>query len=84
MWHIQHLQYPQNGSNITLVGATLPGLPFVVFGRSDFLQWGLTASHSDVVDLYRERISENGKQYFLDGSWKDFPETLNHKIKVMG
>ena len=45
---------------MTLSGATLPGLPFVVFGRSDFLQWGLTAAHSDSADLYRERVSEDG------------------------
>ena len=84
MWHIQHLQYESDGENITLAGATLPGLPFVVFGRSDYLQWGLTASHSDVVDLYQEKVSDDGKSYFLDGSWREFPKTLSHSIKVMG
>ena len=72
------------GENITLVGGTVPGLPFIVIGRSNYLQWGLTASHSDVTDLYRERISDDGQSYFLDGSWTPFTNTLRHKIKVLG
>jgi penicillin amidase len=50
-----------------LVGGTIPGLPFVVIGKSKYIQWGMTASHSDVADLYRERISDDGLHYFLDG-----------------
>jgi acyl-homoserine lactone acylase PvdQ len=32
MWHVMHLDFPWKGENVTLVGGTIPGLPFVIIG----------------------------------------------------
>ena len=67
MWHMQTLKYPKDGEEVQLMGATIPGVPFMLIGRTNYIQWGATASHTDVSDLYREKISSDGKQYLIDG-----------------
>jgi penicillin amidase len=40
-----------------LAGATSPGVPFMVIGRSATLAWGFTTTHSDTQDLFIERLT---------------------------
>ncbi len=40
-----------------LAGATSPGVPFLVFGRTNDLAWGFTTTHSDTQDVYLETES---------------------------
>jgi len=51
-WYLAHLEAPGLG----VIGATLPGLPFVVLGRNRDLAWGFTNTGSDTQDLFVERI----------------------------
>jgi penicillin G amidase len=39
-----------------VIGATLPGTPFVVLGRTEGVAWGFTNTGPDVQDLYLEQI----------------------------
>jgi penicillin amidase len=84
IWYFAHLQAP--GMNV--IGATLPGLPFVVLGRTDKVAWGFTNTGPDVQDLYIERINpDNPGQYRVpdvDGkiTWANFasrPEVIKVK-----
>jgi penicillin G amidase len=75
-------------SGIDATGASLPGLPFVVLGRTAQVAWGFTNTGPDVQDLYIERINPaNPVQYQTPGSenggWKDF-ETRTESIPVKG
>lgn len=45
----------------------MPGVPLVLIGRTRHISWGITASLTDVSDLYREKIKDD--YYFLDGKW---------------
>ena len=38
---------------------------------------------TDISDLYKEKLSDDGSSYFLDGQWKPF-QTEEHEIKIMG
>lgn len=42
----------------TLVGATAPGVPFLVLGHNNRLAWGLTTTGADTQDLVLERLTE--------------------------
>ncbi|MCK6443529.1 penicillin acylase family protein [Elstera cyanobacteriorum] len=42
----------------TLVGATAPGVPFLVLGHNGRLAWGLTTTGADTQDLVLERLTE--------------------------
>ena len=89
IWYFAHLQAPGErradgtvGAPLDVIGATLPGLPFVVLGRTPKVAWGFTNTGPDVQDLYLEQIDPaNPKRYKTPQGWADF-ETRAEVIKV--
>ena len=84
IWYFAHLEAP----GLNAIGATLPGLPFVVLGRTAKVAWGFTNTGPDVQDLYLEQINPaNPKQYRIPGdgkpAWADF-KTRSEVIKIKG
>lgn len=86
IWYFAHLETP----SLNVIGATLPGLPFVVLGRTQNVAWGFTNTGPDVQDLYLEYIHpENPALYRapdIQGhpAWESFqarPETIAVKGK---
>lgn len=55
---------------LVLTGATVPGVPFLIVGHNGRAGWGLTATQSDVEDLFIERIDpeDPGRYLAPDGS----------------
>ena len=51
-WYLVHLEAP----GLSVVGATLPGVPAVIVGRNQRIAWGVTNTGSDVQDLFVERV----------------------------
>ncbi len=51
-WYLAGLATPE----ARVVGATLPGLPVFVLGRTDRIAWGMTNTGSDVQDLVIEEV----------------------------
>ena len=49
-----HLDAPLAG--IEAVGATLPGVPYIVLGNNERVSWALTTNPLDITDVYQERI----------------------------
>ena len=47
----QHLRCPE----LEVIGMTIPGVPYVLFGHNRRVAWTITAAMADVVDLYIER-----------------------------
>ena len=74
IWYLAHLALePPGADTVNVVGATLPGLPLVVLGRSDTLAWGFTNTGPDVQDLFIERINpDNPKEYLTPEGWRQF------------
>ncbi|MHB0707007.1 penicillin acylase family protein [Roseomonas mucosa] len=54
LWYLARIELPEGRF---LAGATAPGVPFVVIGRSDRLAWGFTTTHSDTQDVFIERLA---------------------------
>ena len=48
LWYLARIELPGR----MLRGATSPGVPFVVIGRSHDLAWGFTTTHSDTQDVF--------------------------------
>ena len=65
-WYLARLQAP----GLSIDGATLPSVPFVVLGRNPDLAWGFTNTGSDTQDLFIERIDPSRPDHYLtpDGS----------------
>ncbi|MBS7807328.1 penicillin acylase family protein [Variovorax sp. PCZ-1] len=82
IWYFTRMQSKASGMDV--IGASLPGLPFIVLGRTAQVAWGFTNTGPDVQDLYIERINPaNPAQYQTPEGWKDF-ETRTESIPVKG
>jgi len=78
MFYLAHLK----GDKIDAVGATFPGLPFIVFGRNDSISWGGASFAADVQDLYIEQVkAADPDQYFYDATTRDM-EIIEETILV--
>jgi len=91
LWYFARLKAPAgvagDGSAVAgmdVVGATLPGLPFVVLGRTARAAWGFTNTAPDVQDLYLEQIDPaDPKRYRTPDGWATFAER-EETIRVKG
>ncbi len=76
-WYLARLQLADGG----VIGATVPGMPIVLSGRSATLGWGVTASFLDDLDVYIEEVNpQNTDQYRTEDGWADFeqrPSVIN-------
>ncbi|TXH88743.1 MAG: penicillin acylase family protein [Rhodoferax sp.] len=85
IWYFAHLETP----TLNTIGATLPGLPFVVLGRTQKVAWGFTNTGPDVQDLYLEFIHPENPQLYrapdIQGrpAWESF-KTRAEEIAVKG
>jgi penicillin G amidase len=69
LWYLARL----NLESGAVIGATIPGVPTIVIGRSANLGWGLTSASIDDTDLYIERLNpETSNQYQSANSFKPF------------
>ncbi|MBJ2151721.1 penicillin acylase family protein [Paracoccus sp. IB05] len=70
IWYLARLELQKGG----VIGATIPGIPVVMIGRSEELGWGLTTAYLDDQDIVIEKLNpENQEEYLLpDGSYERF------------
>ncbi len=91
IWYYAHLKAPagelpggQKYAALDVIGATLPGLPFVVLGRTSGVAWGFTNTGPDVQDLYLEQLdAAKPGQYRTPEGWADF-QVRDETIRVKG
>lgn len=80
IWYLARLQAP----GLTVSGATLPGLPWVLLGRNADVAWGATSVHGDGSDLYVERLNPaDPGQYQTPDGFAAFEQHVE-TIKVRG
>ena len=86
IWYVARLKAPASNGfpALDVIGATLPGLPSVVLGRTAGVAWGFTNTGPDVQDLYLEQIdSDDPSRYRTPEGWAAF-ETREEFIPVKG
>ena len=78
IWYLARLELQSGG----VIGATIPGVPTILIGRSAALGWGLTSAYVDDKDVVMERLdTENAEQYETATGMKPF-ETRRSIIQV--
>ncbi|WP_213947495.1 penicillin acylase family protein [Luteibacter sp. dw_328] len=70
-----------DAGDLHVSGATLPGLPVVVFGHNRDIAWTGTNLEADVQDLYVEHTSIDKEQYETADGWRAF-DVHDEWIKV--
>lgn len=84
IFYLAHLSFDHNGEKRHVIGASLPGTPLILAGRTGHAAWGLTTTNLDGQDLFVERVNpEDPKQYLTALGWKPF-ETQSFTIEVSG
>lgn len=78
LWYLAHLSAP----DLTLVGATLPGIPMMLMGHNGRVAWGQTTAGGDGADLFVETVDPADSSRYLtpDGSLPF--ETREEEIRV--
>ncbi len=61
IWYLARLDLSTGG----VIGATIPGVPAVVVGRSDRLGWAMTTTHLDDQDVMIERLNPDNPEEVL-------------------
>ncbi len=81
IWYLAHVSTP----TMNVIGATLPGIPFVVIGRNDHVAWGATNTGPDTQDLYIEALRDRGgvTEARTPDGWQPL-ETRDEVIRVKG
>ncbi len=80
IWYLARLQLQSGG----VIGATIPGVPAVMIGRSQRLAWGLTSSYLDDQDLHIEEVNpDDTEQYRTPEGWAEF-RTRRSIINIKG
>jgi penicillin amidase len=77
-WYFASLR----GDRLDVHGATLVGLPVVVFGRNASIAWGGTNLMADTQDLFFEQVApDDASRYRAGDAWLSF-ETREETIAV--
>jgi penicillin amidase len=78
LWYMATIK----GDHIDVSGATLVGLPLVIFGRNRDIAWGGTNLMADAQDIYLEQVKPDDTSLYEDnGTWVPF-EVRDELIKV--
>ncbi len=64
-----HVVHVSLAGGVDAIGAALPGVPVVVSGRNARVAWGITALGADVVDVYADTLSQDGRRVRWNGGW---------------
>ncbi len=78
--HVVHLTVP---GELDAIGACVPGLPSIVSGRNRSAAWGLTALSADVIDIYADTLSRDGRSVRWSGGWaklREAPFTMRYRL----
>jgi penicillin amidase len=83
---MQHLEFPMENKDGKIetqymVGSSMPGLPFIIIGKTKNISWGITASVTDITDLFKEQLNDDLTKYEVDGEWRDL-QFIKYEIKI--
>ncbi|MBV7392830.1 penicillin acylase family protein [Mameliella sediminis] len=71
VWYLARLQLGTGG----VIGASIPGIPTLMVGRSEHIAWGITSSYLDDQDLYFEELNPDARgEYRTPDGFKAFEQ----------
>jgi len=78
LWYLARVELASGG----VIGATIPGIPAVLSGRSAKLAWGVTPAHVDDQDIAVEEVEPGAAgRYRTASGWQDF-ETRTEVVRI--
>ena len=71
------------GDETRIIGATIPGIPSMIVGKTKYGAWGITTLYADNSDVYLEQLNDAGTKYYYEGEWYALKQHIE-VIKVRG
>lgn len=69
LWYLARIDTPE----LSLVGATVPGMPFHVIADNGSIAWGFTNTHGRAHDVFVEKIDQSEpSRYLTPEGWRRF------------
>ncbi len=78
LWYLLRIDAP----DLAFSGASIPGFPFPVLGHNDRIAWGISATSSDIEDLFVERVDPENPDRYLAPDGPRLFEIRTETIKV--
>ena len=78
VWYPMGLIWPGNRA----VGATIPGMPGMTIGRTDFVALSVTNAYGDSQDLYLETLDPENLDHYLEGELSIPFEVTRGTLKI--
>ncbi len=82
-FYLAHLSWKEDGETRDTIGGTIPGVPFVIVGRTNNVAWGLTTTNHDAQDLYLEKLDDAGEKFLTPNGWQPI-STRETELKFGG
>ena len=79
-WYLVRIEMP----GLTLVGATAPGVPFLIIGHNGRVGWGFTTTQSDTEDLFIEKLLPGDATRYQTPDGPSLFESHDETIAVRG
>lgn len=80
IWYLARIVTPE----LSVTGATAPGVPFTILGHNNSVAWGMTSTGGDTQDLFVESISpEDPTRYRTPEGWQPM-DIVEETIRVKG
>jgi penicillin G amidase len=79
-WYLVRIETP----GLTLVGATAPGVPFLIIGHNGRVGWGFTTTQSDTQDLFIEKLLPGDPRRYQTPDGPSLFESHDETIAVRG
>jgi penicillin amidase len=77
-WYLARIETPE----LTVIGATAPGVPFAILGHNGHVAWGMTSTGGDTQDLFVETVDpKDPAQYLTPDGPRPF-ETRTEIVRV--
>lgn len=80
LWYLARVETPE----LTLVGATVPGVPFLVLGHNGHIAWGMTTTQADLQDLFVEQVEPGDESRYRTPDGARPFATRTEVIRVRG
>jgi penicillin amidase len=81
-FHVIHVSI---ADSVDAIGASVPGLPTIVSGRNRRCAWGVTALSADMLDVYADTLSADGREAKVAGRWSRVTEApYDLSFRVVG
>ncbi|GAA6141897.1 penicillin acylase family protein [Hydrogenophaga sp. 5NK40-0174] len=87
IWYFAHLRAPavDGFDALDVVGASLPGTPYVVLGHTQGAAWGYTNTGPDTQDLYLEQLHpDDPDRYRLPDAPDGTPRWASFEVEEVG